>query len=113
MANAEIDTFLSLRFPVKQAPPFSNMKSKFTTVFLLFAFSGGGLPATRAEERVPAIPEDAIQTFLTAVKPQPKESPWREIAWVTNITEARRRAVAEGKPLVIFTAADGSPLGRT
>jgi hypothetical protein len=32
---------------------------------------------------------------------------------VTNITEARRRSVAEDKPLVIFTAADGSPLGRT
>jgi hypothetical protein len=50
---------------------------------------------------------------MEVVKPQPKESPWREIEWVTNVTEARRRAVAEGKPLVIFTAADGSPLGRT
>ena len=36
-----------------------------------------------------------------------------EIDWVTNITEARRRAAAEDKPLIIFTAADGSPLSRT
>jgi CRP/FNR family transcriptional regulator len=71
------------------------------------------LGTMRAEERVAAIPEDAFQSLLEAVKPQPKESPWRDIEWVTNITEARRRAVAEGKPLVIFTAADGSPLGRT
>jgi len=47
------------------------------------------------------------------MKPQPGESRWREIPWLTDISEARRRAVAEDKPLVIFTAADGSPLGRT
>jgi len=29
------------------------------------------------------------------------------------VTEARRKAIAEDKPLVIFTAADGSPLSRT
>jgi hypothetical protein len=89
------------------------MKLKLLFVFLVFAFGGGRPLASGAEERVAAIPEDALQSLLEAVKPQPKESLWREIEWVTNITEARRRAVAEDKPLVIFTAADGSPLGRT
>ena len=51
--------------------------------------------------------------LLKEIKPSPSESSWREIAWLTDVTEARRRAVAEDKPLVIFTAADGSPLGRT
>jgi hypothetical protein len=113
MANAEIDTLPSLGFPVKQTPLLPNMKPKLIAVFLAPAFAGGGLSAIGAEERVAAIPQDAFPSLLAAVKPQPKESPWRDIEWITNITEARRRAVAENKPLVIFTAADGSPLGRT
>ena len=89
------------------------MRPRLSFVFLACAFVSGGPCATRAGERLAAIPESALDSLPGAVKPQPAESPWRGIAWVTNITEARRRAVAEGKPLVIFTAADGSPLGRT
>ena len=51
--------------------------------------------------------------LLEVVKPGEGESPWREIGWMTDVTEARQKALAEDKPLVIFTAADGSPLGRT
>ena len=69
--------------------------------------------AATAEPRVAAIPPADFERLSDAIKPQPGESPWREINWLTNITEARRRAVAEDKPLIIFTAADGSPLGRT
>jgi hypothetical protein len=54
-----------------------------------------------------------IDRLYLLIKPQAGESPWREINWLTDVTEARRRAIAEDKPLVIFTAADGSPLGRT
>jgi hypothetical protein len=59
------------------------------------------------------IPPSDFARLLAEIKPQPGESPWREIPWVTNVTEARRRAIAEDKPIVIFTAADGSPLSRT
>jgi hypothetical protein len=59
------------------------------------------------------LPQGEIDRLLTVIKPQAGESPWREIDWLTNVTEARQRAIAEDKPLVIFTAADGSPLGRT
>ena len=62
---------------------------------------------------VPEIPAADFDRLLAAIKPQRGESPWREIAWLTNVTEARRKASAENKPLVIFTAADGSPLSRT
>ena len=68
------------------------------------------------QPKPPALPKlDAkdLDTLLTEIKPHQGESPWREIAWLTDVTEARQRAVAEDKPLVIFTAADGSPLGRT
>lgn len=59
------------------------------------------------------LPPAELDRLLTVIKPQSGESPWREINWLTDVTEARQRAIAEDKPLVIFTAADGSPLGRT
>ncbi len=66
-----------------------------------------------AEERVPPQAVREFARLQALLKPQPGESPWRDIGWFTNVTEARERAAAEGKPLVIFTAADGSPLSRT
>lgn len=70
---------------------------------------------THAEDQpvAPEIPAADFDRLLDMIKPQPGESPWREVDWLTDVTEARRRSVAEDKPLVIFTAADGSPLGRT
>jgi hypothetical protein len=81
----------------------------FCSVPLVLALA---LPGA-AQERVPEIPASDFQRLYAAIKPYRGESPWREIPWVTNISEARRRAVAEDRPLVIFTAADGSPLART
>ena len=71
------------------------------------------LPDPPSDDRIAAIAVADFDRLLAEIKPQPGESPWRDIPWLTNITEARRRAVAEDKPLVIFTAADGSPLCRT
>jgi len=61
-------------------------------------------------------PEIAPQDFKRLhdlIRPQAGESPWRDIEWMTSIRGARERAAQEGKPLLIFTAADGSPLART
>lgn len=69
--------------------------------------------AARASQPLPPIERSDLARLLTEIKPQPGESPWREIPWLTSVTEARQRAVAEDKPIVIFTAADGSPLSRT
>lgn len=80
-----------------------------TIVALFLAVPTAAFAATPPEPT----PDRDLERLLSEIKPQPGESPWREIAWLTDVTEARRRAVAENKPLVIFTAADGSPLGRT
>ena len=72
-----------------------------------------GIACTFARGAVPEITAGDLDRLLEAIKPQKGESPWREIPWLTNVTEARRKASAENKPLVIFTAADGSPLART
>lgn len=81
----------------------------------LFALFVLGIASTfaRGGEAVPKIAPSDFDRLLAVIKPQHGESPWREIPWLTNVTEARRKASAENKPLVIFTAADGSPLSRT
>jgi hypothetical protein len=83
--------------------------NRFSVLFIL----GLAAPFARADDRVPEISATEFDRLLAAIRPQRGESPWREIPWLTNVTEARRKASAENKPLVIFTAADGSPLSRT
>ena len=71
------------------------------------------LPDAHGKEPLPSVEMSDLPRLLAEIKPQPGESRWREIEWLTNVTEARKRAIAEDKPIVIFTAADGSPLSRT
>jgi hypothetical protein len=82
-------------------------------ILLTFVILGvQATPGWGGEGVAPLSPDD-LEHLLTTIKPQRGESPWRAIPWLTNVTEARRQAVAQDKPLVIFTAADGSPLSRT
>lgn len=82
-------------------------KLVWSSVILAYAVSA------QAADQVAEIPDDDFQRLSVLIKPQKGESPWREIRWLTNVTAARTKAAEEGKPIVIFTAADGSPLGRT
>ena len=75
-------------------------------ILALLAFSACGLNAGPQSEQ-------EFQRIHSLIKPQPGESPWRQINWLTSVSEARQRAAPENKPILIFTAADGSPLGRT
>jgi hypothetical protein len=84
------------------------LKNSLPAVLLLCA-----VQAAVYGQGVPEIAPADFDRLLATIKPQPGESPWREVPWLTNVTEARRKASAEDKPLVIFTAADGSPLSRT
>ena len=85
---------------------------KSVVALAVLALVASAWPGT-AQERVAKIPAGDFKRLHALIKPQPGESPWRQVSWLTNITAARRRAVAEDKPLIIFTAADGSPLCRT
>jgi len=67
----------------------------------------------QAPPEVPRIAPEDFTRLQNAIRPQPGESPWRDIDWMTSIRGARERAAAEGKPILVFTAADGSPLART
>ena len=78
-----------------------------------FLILAAGAAPGHGDDAPPKLSPDDLEHLLATIKPQKGESPWREIPWLTNVTDARRKAVAEDKPLVIFTAADGSPLSRT
>jgi hypothetical protein len=47
-----------------------------------------------------------------AIRPQEGEGKWAGIPWLTSLWEARRRAAAEGKPILLWEM-DGNPLGCT
>jgi hypothetical protein len=44
------------------------------------------------------------------IKPRPDEDQWAAIPWLTSLWEARQKAAAEGKPLLLWEM-DGNPLG--
>tara|TARA_B110000305_G_scaffold222457_1_gene266126 strand:+ start:463 stop:729 length:267 start_codon:yes stop_codon:yes gene_type:complete len=88
------------------------MRETMKTLTHILLAAAAVLPSATLLANEP-LPPAELDRLLTVIKPQSGESPWREINWLTDVTEARQRAIAEDKPLVIFTAADGSPLGRT
>ena len=55
--------------------------------------------------------EDAA-ALARLIKPQAGESRWAAIPWLTNLKEARERAVREDKPLFLWRAGGGDTLGR-
>ncbi len=46
------------------------------------------------------------------IRPQKGESQWARIPWMTDVSAARRRAVAEDKPILVWRAGGGPVLGR-
>jgi len=80
---------------------------RFSIAFLVLAAWCQGRP------EIPEIAAKDFQRLHEALRPQRGESPWRDIEWMTSIRGAREKAAAEGKPILVFTAADGSPLART
>jgi len=50
--------------------------------------------------------------LASMIKPQPGESKWAEIPWLSNVADARQKAVAQDKPILVWAAGGGEPLGR-
>jgi hypothetical protein len=45
------------------------------------------------------------------IRPLPGESRWEEIPWLLSVYDARKKAAAEGKPIFVWSAGGGPPLG--
>lgn len=69
------------------------------------AVLGGAEPA--------AIPPERFREIHELIKPGPGEARWAEIPWMACLWEARKKAAAEGKPLLLWMATEGNPVGMT
>lgn len=81
-----------------------------------FCFLGISLLLGRsvAAERAPSKPlsEAQMEKLRALIKPAEDEDTWAKIPWLTSLWEARKKAAAEGKPIVLWEM-DGHPLGCT
>ena len=78
--------------------------TRFALRVILFGALGG--LAFAAEPIKP----DQFAALHALIKPQPGEDRWAEIPWLTSLWQARQRAAAEGKPILLWEM-DGNPLG--
>jgi len=69
-------------------------------------------PPVSSQERGKTAPESDLETLHRLIKPVAGEARWAEVPWMpsANIWAARRKAVEEGRPLLIWYMA-GEPLG--
>ena len=58
----------------------------------------------------PQLADGQVEQLLAAIRPSEGEDPFATIPWQTNLWEARKLAVKEGKPLLLWEM-DGNPLG--
>jgi hypothetical protein len=65
--------------------------------------------AARAAEPIAPTQFDKLHTLI---KPAAGEDKWDQIPWMTDLWAARKRAAAEGKPILLWEM-DGHPLGCT
>jgi hypothetical protein len=68
------------------------------------------ISSARAEEPRPIKPTD-FDKLLKLIKPQPGELRFHDVPWLLNVHEARTKAAAEGKPILIWSGSGGAPLG--
>jgi hypothetical protein len=58
------------------------------------------------------IPTYQFRQLQALIKPHVGEARWAGVPWLTDLWEARRKAAAEGKPL-LMRYVNGDPLGCT
>ena len=57
---------------------------------------------------------ESFDALHKLILPQAGEFAWyEEIPWLTSVQAAREKAAAEGKPILIWSSADGQPCGAT
>jgi len=67
-------------------------------------------PAAK-EHPVPALSAERFEKLHRLIKPQPGELLFHDIPWLLSVSDARKKAAAEGKPILIWSGAGGAPLG--
>jgi hypothetical protein len=70
-----------------------------------------GWAALAAAQNAP--PPESFARLHALIKPQPGESQWARVPWLTDLQQARRRAAAQDRPLFLWRSGGGDVLGRT
>lgn len=90
-------------------------------MFFLCLMLGGLIIPTRAQspsdppkrdgkKSAAMVSADQFDQLLALIKPKP--GGFDDLPWMTDLLEARKKAAAEGKPLLVWVG-DGHPLGWT
>ena len=82
---------------------FSPRQGWLATVFFIAA-----VPVLCAEDGIPA---DQYGKLRELIRPHTGESNWRQINWLTSLHEARVKAAAEGKPILLWSGGGAPPVG--
>lgn len=112
-------------FVEKVVRPMYKISSMLRLGLLALTIASGTLMTARAEDsseslRAPAesnansselLTEERFPDLVKLIKPQPGESRWRDIPWLLNVSEARKKAAEEGKPILIWSGGGAPPTG--
>lgn len=71
----------------------------------LFCAASAALPAQEG------IPAGEFARLRDLIRPQPGESNWRRVDWLTSLHAARVQAASEGKPILLWSGGGAPPLG--
>ena len=78
---------------------------------LPLAFGQEQAKAQPPKKEPAAIPADQLRKLHSLIKPGPGELRFHQIPWLLDVWEARKKAAAEGKPILVWSGAGGAPLG--
>ncbi len=87
-------------------------RSHCNLLIACFAFVFCAAAVSAAEPSQHLLTPAQFAKFRSLIKPGSKEEKWTEIPWLTDLWEARKRALAQGKPILLWEM-DGHPLGCT
>ena len=75
-----------------------------------FAAAVAHAALTPAAIAAPPLTADEAARLRAAIRPAEGEDPFATIPWETSLWEARKKAAAAGKPVILWEM-DGHPLG--
>jgi hypothetical protein len=78
--------------------------------WLLLAFAL--MPAAQSPRGGEPLTRDEARKLRELIRPHAGEDKWDDVAWRTNLWEARAEAAAKGRPILLWEM-DGHPLGCT
>ena len=85
---------------------------KHWLVACLFAGVAASFAAADVAPSSQRVTTENFTRLQQLIKPGADEDKWSQIPWLTSLWQARKRAAAEGKPILLWEM-DGHPLGCT